>query len=102
MKAPPLPGVMICCFSTVQRLPSCSITCPARIRFACCFIGLVHPVELEKVRASRPGNRRGQGCGRRAVRYNAPTMTQFTIARIQTYVLSAPTEHPVVASFGAI
>ena len=39
MKAPPLPGVMICCFSTVQRRPSCSITWPARIRFACCFIG---------------------------------------------------------------
>ena len=39
MKAPPLPGVMICCFSTVQRRPSCSITWPARIRFACCFMG---------------------------------------------------------------
>src|SRR5580704_14004828 len=40
MKAPPLPGVMICCLSTVQRLPSCSMTCPARIRFACCFMAL--------------------------------------------------------------
>src|ERR1700741_4294150 len=62
MKAPPLPGVMICCFSTVQRLPSCSITWPARIRFACCFIG--ESVAMDVVgRLLDPGEGGGQGRG---------------------------------------
>src|ERR1700760_580362 len=58
MNAPPLPGVMICCFSTVQRRPSCSITCPARIRFACCFIMLAYG--CWELRASKPGQGPGQ------------------------------------------
>src|SRR6185369_3443558 len=57
MKAPPLPGVMICCLSTVQRRPSCSMTCPARIRFACCFMAIA--CVAWELRASN----RGQGSG---------------------------------------
>src|SRR5277367_2222667 len=43
----------------VQRRPSCSMTCPARIRFACCFIGMLF-FGLGSGWASKPGGRQRQ------------------------------------------
>src|SRR6478609_1664410 len=60
MKAPPLPGLMICCLSTVQRRPSCSMTCPARIRLACCFMAIACVVRFGDAGLLDPGGGAGK------------------------------------------